>query len=297
VIGAFLALGTAITLGLNTAIVRRSAAYAPAYYLIVISLVVAAPVFVGLAFLTGQAADAGLFSKADYWLLALAGLLTFIGGRFSNFLAIQAIGANLTAPVRTLSTLFSAVLGFGFLNEEITTARIIGIALLVIAPLIAFSRPSRMRVELKAGTPLKLTEGLGFAVLAATSYALANFVTGYVMAGSGLSILGAAVAHVAAASVMLATLAIPGRLGGIRLLERRSAYAFALISATMILAQVLRFAAFEQTDVAVASALIETLAFFGLGFAFLINRDREVFGWPVVSGILLAVVGAVSLTI
>ena len=56
-------------------------------------------------------------------------------------------------------------------------------------------------------------------------------------------------------------------------------------------------AAFERAPVAVVSALIETLGFFGFGFAYLFNRHLEAFSPQVAAGVVLAVVGAVVLTI
>lgn len=296
-IGALLAVASAAVLGLNSAIVRRGVQWAPPYYLIIFSLTAATPVFIVIAFVTGQADRASELDRGDYGFLALAGLLNFIGGRYSNFMAIQAIGANLTAPLRSLSTLVSALLGFTLLNEEITALRIMGIGLLVIAPLIAFSKPSQMKVELKSGRTIKLAQGFSFSGVAALSYAFSNFLIGYVLVGSGLSILGAAVAHAAAASAMLLTLALPRNAKGISNLSMNSLYVFLLVSGTMITAQILRFAAFERAPVSVVSALVETLAFFGLGFAYLINRDHEVFSRQVVAGVILAVVGAVVLTV
>lgn len=296
-IGALFALASAAALGLNTAIVRKGVRWAPPYYLIIFSLTAAVPVFVVLAFVTGQGQRAGELAGSDYALLGLAGALNFIGGRYSNFMAIQAIGANLTAPLRTMSTLVSAVLGFTILNEEVTELRLIGLALIIAAPLLAFSRPAQMRVELKSGTKLKLAEGFSFSGIAALSYAFSNFLLGYVLVGTNLSILGAAVAHAAASAVMLVTLALPRNRYGLSSLGKNSLYVFLLVSATMISAQVFRFAAFERAPVSVVSALIETLAFFGLGFAYLINRDHELFTRQVVAGVGFAVVGAIVLTI
>jgi len=296
-IGALLAVASAALLGLNSAIVRRGVQWAPPYYLIIFSLTAATPVFIVLAFVTGQADRAGELDGADYGYLALAGLLNFIGGRYSNFMAIQAIGANLTAPVRSLSTLVSAVLGFAILGESITILRVAGIGLLVVAPLIAFSKPSQMKVELKSGRPLKLAQGFTFSGIAALSYAFSNFLIGYVLVETGLSILGAAVAHSAAASVMLVTLALPRNTKGISGLNVNSLYVFLMVSGTMIAAQVFRFTAFERAPVSVVSALIETLAFFGLGFAYLINREHEVFSRQIVAGVVLASIGAIVLMV
>ncbi len=296
-IGAALAIGSAIAFALNSAIVRRGVRWAPPYYLTVFTLSVATPVFVILAFVSGQSDHASVFTLGDYGFLVLAGLLNFIGGRYSNFMAIQAIGANLTAPIRSLSILGSAALGFTLLDEEITVLRILGIGLLVVAPLIAFSKPSQLRVELKSGSTLQLAEGFTFSGIAALSYAFANFLIGYVLVGTGLSLLGAAVAHAAAASAMLLTLALPRNAKGLSGLNVNSLYVFLLVSATMITGQIFRFAAYERAPVSVVSALIETLAFFGLGFAYLINRDHEVFSRQVVAGVILAAIGAIVLTI
>lgn len=296
-IGAMFALASAAVLGLNSAIVRRGVRWAPPYYLIIFSLTAAVPVFVVLAVVTGQWQRAGELAASDYALLCLAGLLNFIGGRYSNFMAIEAIGANLTAPLRTFSTLISAILGFAILHEEITGLRLLGLALIIGAPLLAFSRPAQMRVELKNGTRLKLAKGFSFSGFAAVSYAFANFLVGYVLAGTGMSILGAAVAHAAAATVMLATLVLPRNRRGLTTLSVNSLYVFLLVSVTMISAQVLRFAAFERAPVSVVSALVETLAFFGLGFAYLINREHELFSRQVVGGVTLAVAGAIVLTL
>lgn len=296
-IGALFALASAAAFGLNTAIVRRGVRWASPYYLIIVSLTMAVPVFAVLALVSGQFARAGELGLKGLGLLALAGLLNFIGGRYSNFMAIAAIGANLTAPLRTFSTLFSAVLGFAVLNEEITALRLLGLGLIIAAPLLAFSQPSKMKRELKSGTRLRLAEGFTFSFVAALSYAGANFLIGYVLAGTGLSLLGATIAHTSAAAVMVLTLAIPRNRRGLSTLSMNSLYVFLGVAATMIGAQIFRFAAFEQAPVSVVSALIETLAFFGLGFAYLINREHELFTKQVIAGVVLAACGAIALTL
>ena len=296
-IGALLALVAAAGFGLNSAIVRKGVRWTSPYYIIVVSLTAAVPIFAVLALVAGQWQRAGELGATGIGLLALAGVLNFIGGRYSNFMAIAAIGAGLTAPLRTFSTLFSAIFGFAILHEEITALRLIGLGLIIAAPLIAFSRPSKMKAELRSGARLRLAEGFTFSFIAAMSYAIANFLLGYVLAGTGLSLIGAAIAHASASAVMLATLLIPRNRRGISSQTVNSLYVFLGVSVTMISAQIFRFAAFERAPVSVVSALIETLAFFGLGFAYLINRDRELFTNQVVGGVILAAIGAIALTV
>jgi drug/metabolite transporter (DMT)-like permease len=83
-IGALFALASAAAFGLNTAIVRRGVRWAPPYYLTIFTLTAAVPVFVVLAFLTGQGQRASELPLSDYGLLGLAGVLNFIGGRYPD---------------------------------------------------------------------------------------------------------------------------------------------------------------------------------------------------------------------
>ena len=94
------------------------------------------PVFALLTYTSGQFTDLGVFSPIQYLVLSIAGIMNFLGGRFSQFLAIQAVGANLTAPVRVLSALFGTILGVSLLGEVVGVTRGVGIGLLIIAPLI-----------------------------------------------------------------------------------------------------------------------------------------------------------------
>ncbi len=196
--GALLALSAAAMLGLNTAIVRRSVLLASAYDGIVISILFAVPVFALLAYSSGQFADFSVFSPIQYFVLSIAGIMNFLGGRFSQFLATQAVGANLTAPVRVLSALFGAILGVSFLGEIVGLTRGIGIALLILAPLIAFARPPTVKLG-----SLQITRGVVFGLTAAATYGGSTFLLRWVLADTSMYLLGAFVAHGATAVVLL----------------------------------------------------------------------------------------------
>ena len=270
--GALLALAAAAMLGLNTAVVRRSMLRASAYNGIVISILLSVPIFAFLALVSGQLAQASGFSGLQYTVLAVGGILNFLGGRFSQFLAIQAVGANLTAPMRVLSALFGATLGVTLLGEHVGLLRGAGIALLIVAPLVAFARPPTVRLG-----SLQIARGVVFGLTAAATYGGSTFLLRWALADSGLTLLGGFVAHGAAALVLIASLGLPGRVRGLREVDRTAAKLFFVVTAIMTLAQVLRFAALESTDAAVVAPLTETMAFFGIGFAFLLNRETEAF--------------------
>ena len=94
---------------------------------IVISIMLATPAFAVMALASGQLARADEFTGWEYAVLSVGGIMNFLGGRFSQFLAIQAVGANLTAPVRVLSALFGALLGVTLLGEHVGLLRGAGI--------------------------------------------------------------------------------------------------------------------------------------------------------------------------
>ena len=170
------------------------------------------------------------------------------------------MGANLTAPVRVLSALVAAVFGITLLGEEVGLLRGTGIALLIVAPLVAFARPPTVRLG-----SLQIARGIVFGLSAAATYGGSTVLLRWALDDSGLTMLGGLVAHGAAALVLIASLALPGRLRGLREVDSTAFKLFVAVTAIMTLAQVLRFAALESADAAVVAPLTETMAFFGVG--------------------------------
>ncbi len=288
--GVFLSLAAAAMLGLNTAVVRRGVLKTSAYNGMIISIPLSIPVFFFISMATGQLNRISEFSSFDYLVLGIAGIINFLGGRYSQFLAIQAVGANLTAPVRVLSALFGAVLGGLFLGEEITLLRGFGIVLIILAPLIAFLKPGEIAVGL-----FDLPRGILFGLIAALSYGGSTFLLRLILADTDLVFLGAFIAHLAATIVLVISLGIPGRIHELRKIDKQAIRLFAVIAVIMTLAQIFRFSAIEMTDTAVVAPLIETGLFFGIGFAYVFNRKTENFSPAVLGGIIIAVIGAIAI--
>lgn len=288
--GVFLSLAAAAMLGLNTAVVRRGVLKTSAYNGMIISIPLSIPVFFFISMATGQLNRISEFSSFDYLVLGIAGIINFLGGRYSQFLAIQAVGANLTAPVRVLSALFGAVLGGLFLGEEITLLRGFGIVLIILAPLIAFLKPGEIAVGL-----FDLPRGILFGLIGALSYGGSTFLLRLILADTDLVFLGAFIAHLAATIVLVISLGIPGRIHELRKIDKQAIRLFAVIAVIMTLAQIFRFSAIEMTDTAVVAPLIETGLFFGIGFAYVFNRKTENFSPAVLGGIIIAVIGAIAI--
>jgi uncharacterized membrane protein len=113
----------------------------------------------------------------------------------------------------------------------------------------------------------------------------------------GLGILGALVAYSTAGAVLALSLAIPGRVGMLRAMDRRTFWWFNFAALTVFSAQMFRFLALSVAPASVVTPLVRTSAVFTVAFAFIINRRLESFGAHVIAGIILSVVGAVLLAL
>lgn len=76
------------------------------------------------------------FSRTSLALLVLAGVIHFAWARYCNYRATKAMGANLVAPIQQYSLVITLVLAVVWLGELLTPLRMIGIALVVIGPVL-----------------------------------------------------------------------------------------------------------------------------------------------------------------
>ena len=112
-LGVVLAALSAATFAFNNASARRGVLTGSVAQALAITVPIGVSMFLLAAFTTGQLGALSHFSAEAMGLLALAGVLHFVVGRYGNFRAAQAIGANLSGPVIQLSlgvTLILAVL-------------------------------------------------------------------------------------------------------------------------------------------------------------------------------------------
>ncbi len=295
--GIIFAFLSAAALGLNSAVVRRGVLIASPYYAVLISVTGGAFIFFALAFLTGQIERFHEIGGRGAVIIGVGGVINYLGARLSQFIAIGSVGANVTAPLRGFSSLFAAILGMTLLGEAITATRISGVLLLVAAPLIAFSRPATIRQDLERTTAPRLVRGIVFGLLSAGTYGISSFLFRWVLANTGLPFLGAFIAHVSGAFVLLAILLVPQMRRGLMGIGRRALSYFVGVLFIMAVGQVLWFLALEAAPISVVAPLVETLAFFGVGFAYIINRDTESFHPLVLAGLCVAVIGAIVIAL
>jgi drug/metabolite transporter (DMT)-like permease len=148
----------------------------------------------------------------------------------------------------------------------------------------------------KPEAALRTTEGYLFALVAAVCYGSSPVLIRSALEGeSGVSILGGLVSYIAAATVLLASLALPNRRHLSGALAPANFRAFAAPGIAVFLAQMFRFLALSEAPVAVVTTLLRLGSVFTLALSFFFNKHLGHITWRVVAGIGMSVIGAILL--
>lgn len=301
-LGAILAFASAAFFGLNNATVRRGVLNATVLQGMAITVPLGVPIFVVFAlFMGGFPALAGWGAETWIW-MTLAGVVHFVAGRYGNYRATQALGATLSTPVQQLSILVALVLGFAFLGETVNTMNLIGIALVIVGPMMLVRRRKAVQGAGAAkGFEPDYLPGVVWGTVCALGYGASPlFVAlGLRAASNSLadSVAGVLVSYLAATVVVLCLVMIMGGPRYMRGMGVGSAKWFFWSTMFVALSQLFRYLALAVAPVAVVVPIQRLSVVFRLIFNALFNRDHEVFDRWIVVSIFLALLGAVALAV
>jgi len=304
-LGGLLSLLSAVTFAYANASVRRGVLSGTVLQAVGVSLPIALPLFV-LAMLPsgGLTALAG-FDLRSWGLLTVAGVIHFAWGRYCNYRATKAIGANLVAPLQQYSLIITLVLAVLWLGEPLTVLRAIGIALVIAGPALTLTPEPKAAPQVSpettgetAFTPL-YAEGYTYALLSAVGFGLSPILIGMAFEKKGLAIgiAGGFVSYLAATVALGLTLLLPGKWRDFRAMDRVSARWFILSGILVALSQMTRYMALAVAPVSVVSPIQRLSLVFRIYFGWLINPRHEVFGGRIVAATIMSLVGAVALSV
>ena len=315
--GIILAIGAAVAFGFNGATVRRGVATAAASQGLYVTVLGGAVLFVLAAALSGQLFRAGEVAVRDYGFLVAGGLVHILVGRYCNYRAIAAMGANRSGPVVGMSTLASVLIAVAFLGESVDGRTAAGIALVMVGPMLIARRsapvslrtpapaaaarasapaPAAARAAAVADHP-DLLEGYVFGVAAAVLWGVGPVLMRAGLEANGLGILAGLVTYAAASVALLLVLAAPGQMARAADLDGPAMRWFALSTVNSFVANILRFSALAVAPVTVVVPMIRTFAIFQVAFNFVINRSLESFEPRILIAIALSVMGAVLIAL
>jgi len=294
-LGAALALASAATFGLNNAALRRGVLKGSVFQAMAITVPLGVPLFALAAALSGVLGSLFDLSGAAVFWFTLAGVIHFVAGRYGNYQATRLLGANLSGPVQQMSVLVALVLALVFLGETLTPVSVLGIVLVVVGPFIMLkgSKPKATR----SGFVPNYREGIFWGGVSAVGYGVSPLFVAYGLEGGGpaQSFLGGLVSYGAATIVIMALMLMPARFAEVQAIESGPAKWFAFSGVFVFLSQLFRYAALAIAPVSVVAPIQRLSVVFRLLFAWILNRDHEVFGLKVILGIVLSLIGALLL--
>ena len=313
-LGALVSLGSALSFSLSSVAVRRGVLKAPVSHGTFVTVLMGVPLFLLACIVSGQILHIGALSAREYGLLACAGVIHYVVGRYFNYAGVEAIGATRSGPINALNLPYSATLAWLFLGEEMSLGVVVGIVLALLGPLLMFERraPAQQPVAVAVAAAgnvqvtapaheevkLRLTEGYIFAVLCAICYGSSPVLIRSALENhSGVSILGGLAAYSAAAAVLILSLLLPSRRGMIAALNVETMRAYFAAGFFVFLAQMLNFIALTLASVAVVATFIRFSNVFTLVISWLYNRRLEMITGRVVLGVLFSVAGALVMVL
>lgn len=306
-LGIVFALLGAMSFAMNSASVRRAVTLGAASQGLYLTIFSGTGLFLIAALVSGQIFQANIVADHEFAFMAAGGIVHILGGRYCNYRAVRAIGANRTQPLVGLSMLMSVGIAILWLKEELDLLKATGIVLVLIGPaLVAPKQRSKKKAAsvdssaVTSGTAAftpNMAEGYFFGLAAAALWGAGPVLMRAGVHSNGLAMLGGTVAYAAASAVLLLTLFIPGQASGAIALSRGARGMFLIAGVSSWLANMFRFAALALAPVSIVIPLMRSSVLFSLATNFIFNRHLESFEPRVLGGIFISLAGAILLVI
>lgn len=304
-LGGFLALLSAASFGLNNAIARRGVLTGTVAQAMAISIPIGLAIFIACVIVLNAWPVLLGFSWEAYALLALTGVVHFVGARYCTYRALKAMGGNLAGPVQQLGLILTLVLAVAVLGETLTMTKLTGIGLVVFGPMLMLVRSGAGRARPPKASPNPefkpdYREGYIFAALSAIGAGVSPiFIRLAVPEGAGLTagIAAGTISYLAAAIVIGLILALPGRYRHVRAMEGANARLFVAAAILVNFSQVFRYMALAIAPVSVVTPIQRTTIIFRMIFAKMINPEHERFDGRMILATVISLAGALLLTV
>ena len=303
-LGSLFAILSAASFALNNATVRRGVVTGTPIQAMAVSVPLGVACFLPIAVLTGELFGLPQFPKSAVAWMAGLGVLHFVFGRYCNFRANSVAGVNLTAPVVQLQVVVTMVLAVIVLHEPCTALQMLGGALIVAGSLITQRAPARTAATetKKSDLPLfapRYLAGYLFASLAAIAYGTTPVMARFALENTGplTGILGGLISYVAATAVLSLALLSSRVRQNVLAMSRDNARWFALSGVFVAAAQGFFFAAVSVAPVMLVMPLLQLSLAFRMLFSTWLNPAHEIVGPLVLTGVVIAVLGALMVSI
>ena len=316
-LGAIFAILSAASFALNNAAARRAVVTGTPTQGMALTVPIGVLAFLLVAALTGELTRLAAFPQSAIAWMTAVGLLHFLFGRYCNYRANQHAGANLTGPVIQLQVLVTLALAVVVLHEPCTALQVIGGTVMLAGSFITqsqrLSAPTAAKAA-KAKSPLateahvppapkfvpRYAEGYLFALLAAFAYGTTPIMvrTALRHAGPSSAILGGVISYGAATAAIVLMLVFWTPLRrNVMDLKRDNIPWFVYSGVFVAMAQGFLYSAVAVAPIMFVMPLMQLALVFRIIFAMWLNPEHEVFGWKVIAGSAISILGACTVSI
>jgi drug/metabolite transporter (DMT)-like permease len=316
VLGEALAVLSAATFALNNAAARRGVVTGTPTQGMVVTIPIGVLCFLPLAALTGGIARLALITPTALAWLVGVGLLHFLVGRYCNYRANQAAGANLTAPVIQLQVVVTLALAVIILREPCTVLQMLGGVLMLAGALITPQSPRGARKARAVAAPIGADAADGKETLArpfvphqATAYVYASIAalaygttpimvrTALQNSGAYSGIVGGLIAYGAATVAITVGLLSRALRRDVLAMKRENIPWFVCSGVFVAAAQGLFYSAVAVAPIMLVLPLMQLSLLFRLIFSTWLNPHQEVFGPLVIFGTVISLTGACMVSV
>lgn len=275
-------------LGAMSVVSRKGLEHESFDIMVLVSLGVAAPVFLVLAWLTGGFADAPLIGLA--WIV-LGALLGSVVGRSLYFIGVNYLGPGKSLSISATSPIYAAVLSALVLGEDVTVLVGLG-TLAIVFGIVGISRDVRRETSRSGRSILVfLAPAIG------AIFAGATVVARKLALDLGVPPIDAAALNMTAALAFVAPAVALRRGSDLLRVDRRAIGYFFVASVILAVGFVLYFIGLRSTPAVVFFPLTQTQPLFAVILSALVLGDLEVITYRTVLGAVLIVGGAALVVI
>ena len=307
-LGGFLALMAALTFAMNNASARKGVLSGSVLQAMAISVPFGVPFLFLATLIFGGYGALFSFSFASMLWLSGAGIVHFVMGRYCNYRATKAIGANLVGPLQDMNIVYSMGMAVFWLGERLTVLKFIGFVLVMFGPVMTLRQRSVAEKEKKVSTSQQkgkpvftpvYAEGYLFALLSGLCYGTSPILVrqGLTTNGIGASVAASFISYCAATAVVALVMLIPGSVQDVRKINGHAAKWFTIAGLLVAISQMLRYMALSVAPVTVVAPIGRLSSIFRVYFGWILNRDHEVFSSRVIIGTCVSLLGALVLSL
>lgn len=300
-LGASLALASGITFGLNIAAIRRGVLRADVRQAMTITVLIGVPCFALACLLTGSLDGLTTIDLPSLAWMSAAGVVHFIGGRYSDYRATKALGAALSTPIQQCSVAVSLALALIFLDEAFSLLKLLGLILMLAGPLVLLGRRGNHEaIALTKSFRPAYGTGLFWGAMCAICYGTSPLL---IVMGLGpertisAAMAGGLISNAAAAVVVLGIIIGSGGVVWLSSFDKPASRFFVAAGFLVALSQMLLYAALALAPISVVVPLQRLSVMFRVIFSSIFNRQSEIFDRMLFIALAMSTFGAVAISI